>query len=527
MSEKFEIVLQADGLFLTVFPDCNASLSDVSAQLRERGLLEYNGDLITQALTESLGVPVRIGEPQQEITREAEFRVRIADDALSCELWVVPPIGVPWPGPEKLRGALQEKGVIFGIDDTILQRICTEMISKQWVVVAKGIPPVNGKDAQIQYKVNVDVLRPKDRGHDNVDMKELGTVINVLKGQEIAEKIPIQAGTDGTSLMAKKLSAYIGKDKNLPGGKGTVVSEDGLRLLADMDGHLLIKKGKLNVEPHFEVKGDVDYGVGNIDFVGPVTVKGSVREGFEVVSGGILSIEGVVEGAILKSSSDISIRIGVRGTNKARIEAKGDVLCGYIDQAYVRSGGSIHVTGGILHSDVGAREEIILLGNKKGQIVGGKIQATVGVACEILGGEMGTKTEVIVGMMPEILEERTRLVENIKEIKERLTTAETNLGYLKVLETRGSLDNEKRGLLARLTKSKFQLISQLDTSTKRLAELEAQMERVKVEGRVRVRNICHPGVSITIRGITYLVREPLRFTSFVNESGEIRLKSFE
>ena len=527
MSENFEIVLQTDGLFLTVFPDCNASLSDVSAQLRERGLLDYNGDIINQALDERLGEPVRIGEPQQEITREAQFRVRVADNALACELWVVPPIGEPWPAPEKLRGALQEKGVVFGIDDALLKKICAEMISKEWVVVAKGIPPVNGKDAQIQYKINVDVLGPKDRGHDNVDMKELGTVINVLKGQEIAEKIPVQAGAEGTSLMAKKIPAYIGKDKNLPGGKGTVVSEDGLHLIADMDGHLLIKDGKLSVEPHFEVKGDVDYGIGNIDFVGPVTVRGSVREGFEVVSGGILSIEGVVEGAILKSSSDISIRIGVRGANKARIEAKGDFGCGYIDQAYVRSGGTIRVSEAILHSDVGAREEIILLGNKKGQIVGGKVQATVGVSCEILGGEMGTKTEVIVGAMPEILEERTRLTENIKEMKERLTTAETNIGYLKVLETRGTLDEEKRGLFTRLTKAKFQLIAQMETSTKRLAELEVQMERVKVEGCVRVRNICHPGVSITIRGITYLVREPLRFTSFVNEAGEIRLKSFD
>ena len=119
------------------------------------------------------------------------------------------------------------------------------------------------------------------------------------------------------------------------------------------------------------------------------------------------------------------------------------------------------------------------------------------------------------------------LTENIKEMKERLTTAETNIGYLKVLETRGTLDEEKRGLFTRLTKAKFQLIAQMETSTKRLAELEVQMERVKVEGCVRVRNICHPGVSITIRGITYLVREPLRFTSFVNEAGEIRLKSFD
>jgi uncharacterized protein (DUF342 family) len=53
------------------------------------------------------------------------------------------------------------------------------------------------------------------------------------------------------------------------------------------------------------------------------------------------------------------------------------------------------------------------------------------------------------------------------------------------------------------------------------------MEKNKIDGRVRVRNVCHPGVTVTIRGVRYIVREPLRFTKFVYEDGEVKIKSFE
>ena len=56
-------------------------------------------------------------------------------------------------------------------------------------------------------------MKPRAVG-DKVDMKELGSVINVIKGQEIAEKIPVKPGKNGTSLMGKKIPAYVGKDKN-------------------------------------------------------------------------------------------------------------------------------------------------------------------------------------------------------------------------------------------------------------------------------------------------------------------------
>jgi uncharacterized protein (DUF342 family) len=430
------------------------------------------------------------------------------------------------PTVESVKGFMNAHGVVYGHDEAAIKEMLTVPIARQWVVTAKGDAPENGRDAKIDYKIDLDVLKPRPVG-DRVDMKELGSVVNVFQGQEIAEKHPLVQGRDGMSLMGKRIPAYNGKDKNLPSGKGTAVSEDRLRLYAEFDGNVIIRDGKLSVNQVFEAKGDVDYSVGNIDFIGAVIVHGSVREGFEVHSGSDILVDGVVEGATLKAEGNLTIKIGVRGTGKATITAKGDVNAGYIDQAKVRSDGNISVAEAILHCDIGARGEVAAMGSKKGQIVGGTIRAGSEVLCEVLGSEMGTRTEVVVGELPELTEERKRADENLNQFEDQLEKLEANINFLKSLEQSGQLTEDKRETLARVTKAKFQIKAQHDATKRRLAELSNDMEKNKMTGRVRVKGACHPGVTITIRGVRYIVRETLKFTKFVYEEGEVRIKSFE
>ncbi|MDR1133164.1 MAG: FapA family protein [Synergistaceae bacterium] len=527
MDGGFELNMTADGVFLVVAPDCTASAGKVVSALKARGVTDYDGGAVKLALENKLGAPVRVAAPHIEEAREADFRIKISEDALTCELWLIPPSdGVAMPTVEKVKGFMNAHGVVYGHDEAAVKEMLTAPIVKQWVVTARGDAPENGRDAKIDYKIDLNVLKPKAIG-DKVDMKELGSVINVIQGQEIAEKKPLVQGRDGMSLMGKKIPTYSGKDKNLPSGRGTTVSEDKMRLYAEFDGNVVIKEGKLSVNQVFEVKGDVDYSVGNIDFIGSVTVHGAVREGFEVNSGSDMLIEGVVEGAALKSEGNMTIKIGVRGTGKAALSARGDVSVGYIDQAKVRSGGNISVAEAILHSDVGARGEVVAMGSKKGQIVGGTIRAGSEVLCEILGSEMGTRTEVVVGELPELVEERKRADENLKQFAEQLEKLDANIKYLKSLQQSGQLTEDKRETLARVTKAKFQIRAQHDATQRRLSELAADMEKNRLNGCVRVKGACHPGVTVTIRGVRYIVRETLKFTRFVYEEGEVRIKSFD
>lgn len=530
MDQKFEFDFKSDGVFLIVAPDSPATISDVSSALAARGIVKYNGTAVKGAVEAKTGRPVRIADPVEEVKEEAveaDFRLRVSTDGLKCEMWYIPESGgAPHPTLEKVQGYMNSHSVTVGHDEEAIKRMLETPILRQWVVTAKGEAPENGHDAIIEYKVDLNVLKPRAVG-DNVDMKELGSVINVIQGQEIAEKIPAVQGKDGITLAGKKIPAYVGRDKSLPGGKGVVMSDDKLHLYAEYDGNLFIKGGKLGVNPIFEVRGDVDYGVGNIDFIGPVIIHGAVREGFEVRSGTSIEIEGVVEGSIIESSGDLAVKIGISGTGKARIKAAGTISANYIDQAFVRSDNVINVAEAIMHSDVAARTEINVGGSKKGQIVGGKIQAGGEITCEMLGSEMGTKTDVHVGELPEVIEERHQAEENLSLIEEELSKVEANIIFLKDLQTKGTLTPDKQTLLAKITKLKFQLKSQHEVIQKKLNELEALREKTRSDGRVRVKNVCYPGVTVTIRGVKYIVREELRFTSFVYEDGEIKLRAFD
>lgn len=531
MDQKFEITSNSEGVFLVIAPDSPATLSDVAAAIAERGIAKYNGTAVKSSVEAKTGRPVKIAEPQEieekDESTEADFRFRVSPDGLTCEMWYIPETGdAPHPTVQKVEGYMNSHSVTHGHDEEAIAKMLDTPIVRQWVVTAKGEPPVHGKDAVIEYKVDLNVLKPRAVG-DKVDMKELGAVINVIQGQEIATKIPAVQGKDGMTLAGKKIPAMIGKDKSLPGGKGVTMSEDRLHLYAEYDGNLFIKGGRLGVNPVFEVRGDVDYGVGNIDFIGPVNIHGAVREGFEVRSGNNIMIEGVVEGAIIEAKGDIMVKVGVSGSGKARVKSSGIVSANYIDQAYVRSDTSILVAEAIMHSDVAARGEIKVMGSKKGQIVGGKVQAGSEIICEVLGSEMGTKTEALVGEMPEVVEERRQAEENLALIKEELDKVDSNLTYLKELQQKGSLPADKQALLAKITKVKFQLKSQYDVTEKKLAELEEMREKTKQDGRVRVKNVCYPGVTVSMRGLRYVVREPLKFTSFVFEDGEIKLRSYD
>lgn len=527
MDEKFSINFEKDGIFLVVNPDSSETLAEIVSVLAEKGVKQYNGSAVKGAVDGKTGRPIRIAEPQEEQAQEADFRMRTSSDGLTCEMWYIPESGgAPRPTVQQVEGYMNSHSVTMGHDEEAIRKMLETPILRQWVVTARGVPAENGKDAMIEYKVDLNVLKPRVVG-DHVDMKELGAVINVIQGQEIAEKIPAIAGVDGSLLNGKRIAAYNGKDKSLPTGKGITLSEDRLHIYAEYDGNLCLKGGRMEINPVFEVRNDVDYGVGNIDFIGPVIIHGSVREGFDVRSGNNIDVDGVVEGAVLESKGDITIKGGISGTGKARIKASGIIGAKYIDQAYVRSDSNVLVAEAMMHSDVAARGEITVAGSKKGQIVGGRVQAGSEITCEVLGSEMGTKTEVMVGELPEVIEERRRVEDTVHQITSQIDKVDANLKFLKDMQARGQLSKDKQTMLAKATKIKFQLKAQLEFMTKKLEELEILKEKTKTEGCVRVKNVCYPGVTIKIRGQKYIVREELKFARFVFEDGEIKLKSYD
>lgn len=530
MTDKdiFSLEARSDGIYLSC-EGKDFKENDVYAFLKEYGILRYDFKAVRKFIAD--GEPCRICPRNPVLEKDAKILVTLTGDKMTANVAIEPPFFTkPWPTVNDVMRALAANHVRVGIDEKAVASLIARKLANQPSAVASGIPPVEGKDAYIELIKDPD--KPFEvREDEKIDFWSRSTIVVVHPGQEIAIKHPLQSGKNGVDVTGGVVKYKPVRNVEFSFGDGLKKDEmNPLLLVATAEGQLRNERGRLSVLPELDIHRDIDFGVGSIDFTGAVKIHGAVRDGFHVVAQGNIDIHGPVEGADVDSQGVIVIHGGVRGTGKGTIRANGDISLSFCDQATIRAGGSILVKNAVLHSRLYAQRAVIALGSgKQSQIAGGRIEAGLEVSCNILGSEMGTKTEVIVGLPPEQLEKRKVFTTEIKRCEENLERVEPNLMLLKKMEASGQLDDNKRVMMMNLTKMKFQLQAALEGMKKELVELDEQLALVRDKGIIRVKDICYGGVVISVRGLKYIVNEPCKYTSFVadDEKREIVLKPYD
>ncbi len=74
-------------------------------------------------------------------------------------------------------------------------------------------------------------------------------------------------------------------------------------------------------------------------------------------------MDGVVEGASLKAGGQIVLKRGIQGMGRGILEAKGNIITKFIENATVKSDGYVS-TEAILHSNVAAKGDVTATGRK-------------------------------------------------------------------------------------------------------------------------------------------------------------------
>ena len=526
--EKFSLEAKPDGIYISCL-NKDFKENDVYAFLKEYGIVRYDFKAVRKFITDGETCKVCVRNPAFE--KEAKILVTISGDKMTANVAIEPPFFTKsWPTVDDVLRSLAANHVKVGIDTTAIESLLARKLANQPVAVAVGVPPVEGKDAYIELIKDPD--RPFEvRDDEKIDFWSRSTIVTVHPGQEIAVKHPLQTGKNGVDVTGGVVKYQPVRNVEFSFGDGLKRDDmDQLLLVATAEGQLKNDKGRLVVLPELDIHRDIDFGVGSIDFTGAVRIHGAVRDGFHVVAQGNIDIHGPIEGAEIDSQGVVVIHGGIRGVGKAVIRANGDISIDFCDQTTIRAGGSILVNKAVMHSRLYAQKAVMALGSsKQSQVAGGRIEAGLEVSCNILGSEMGTKTEVIVGLPPEQLEKRKVFTTEIKRLEENLERVEPNLVLLKKMEAAGQLDDTKREMLMKLTKMKFQLQAGLEGMKKELAELDEQLALVRDKGIIRVKDVCYPGVVISVRGLKYIVNEPCKYTSFIadDEKREIVLKPFD
>ena len=521
----FEVRFFDDGVFLTVYPPVGkgkaVDVDEVLKKLERKKVKNYDKKIVSECVVKANKTPVTIAEPQKEEILDAQASVLISPDKMKAFISLMPPEGGRMLTKDEILNILKDNGVVFGINDLVLESIVSNPVYGKMICVAEGVLPADGKNGSIEFHFNIKKdIKPAILADGSVDFRQLNIVENVKKGQKLCTLIPPEDGTPGKTVTGTDIPAKPGKQASLPRGKNVEPDEDGQSLIASIDGQVEYSDEKVNVFATYEVHADVDNSTGNISFVGNIIVRGNVLTGFTVEAGGNVEVWGVVEGAVIKAGGDIILRRGMQGLGKGILKCGGDIIARYIENSNIEAGNDIKAEA-IMHSNVKCGNRLELSG-RKGLLVGGTCKVGKEIEAKVIGSYMATSTDIEVGVDP-------RLRERYKEIKDEISAAENDIkkseqaiNILKKLQIAGMLTQDKENMLNKALRTKLFLTNKLVDLKEELSEVEVALQQDSF-GKVKAYNYIYPGVKVTIGASSMRVRENLQYCTLYRDGADIRV----
>jgi uncharacterized protein (DUF342 family) len=342
---------------------------------------------------------------------ESEVKIAVVGKAVPDDLTV-----------QEIKDFLESKGIKQGVkSDLLIEEFINEELesSEPWII-AEGTPPTAGKDAEIKYSFDTDPLKAgKIREDGSIDFNERQVIPQVSKGDIVAEKIPPIKGEDGTSIYGTPIAASEVSDIVLQKGQGVKISEDGLKIFADIDGMPSVSSdGVVTVSPILDIKGDVGIKTGNIDFEGAVRVSGSIEKGFYVKCHSLTALD--IEETRIEAEGDVAVFNGMIGSN---IAAGGNVSAKYIRGTKINTAGNVVAEREIIDSDIQTTGACIV---ERGQILHSSVIAKNGIQAVHIGSEKTKPSSLVVGI-------DYKVKKTIEDLRHQITEKNKGKGKLKTL----------------------------------------------------------------------------------------------
>jgi uncharacterized protein (DUF342 family) len=527
--------LSSDGAFLKVIPPSGrgskSETNDALRALESRSVTDIDDDLLVKAVREAAGEYIRVGDFEHRPVNDSMVSVDISEGEMKAFITVTPPgLGGCDISMETYLSFLRNNRVVYGANEEFLKEFADRPFYKERVLVAEGTKPVNGRDSYIQYNFETDQSKLKLREGSNgrIDFKDLNIIKNVVENQPLARKIPPETGVMGRTVTGKVIPAKNGKDIPLPLGKNVHVGDDGVTIIADINGQVVLVSGKINVEPIYTVRGDVNLKTGNIIFLGTVIINGNVEDGFSVKAAGNIEVNGTVEKAELDAEGDIIVHQGITGKNAGFVRAGRSIWARFIENAVVEAGNMVVVSDGIINSQVDAYKRIICQG-KRAHIVGGRLRASEEINAKILGSPTsGTETICEVGIDPKSKMQLEKLSVAKEEMEKQLDDIQRNLQTLiNIKKQRKSLPEDKEAYMRELMDKRQVLASDLQQANEDMNKIQEFLNTIKTRGKVSASSKVYPGVKILIKDAVSDVRTEYRAVTFILEAGLVKVTRYE
>lgn len=415
----------------------------------------------------------------------------------------------------KIMAALSEKNISFGIMKDAIEKAVERRMYDSNICVARWEAPENGIDGEIRYFYKPEQsVAPVENEHGIVDYKNLGLVRNITAGTPIATITPPTEGKPGKDITGRTVLQKKGVPVKLNIGAGTSLINDGAEIIAAVDGNLSFKNGAFCVDETLVVNGDVDVSSGNIDFIGSVSIKGSVFEGFRVTSKKDISVMGSVNNAELYADGNISIKIG---SINSSIECRGTVKLGFCENSNVRCKGNVE-SASFVGGNVFSGKKIIATG--KGVMMGGKYTALDGIEASVIGSDKYVKTELTLGNNAILSEERDALEKNNNELEDKIDQLSKILTTLTELAKVSKLSPERETMKSDALRNRIKMQNEIKKNKARIEEIDKDLELTQ-NVSVSAKRMIYPGVKLRINSSILAVKNVENNVRAIVDKGEI------
>lgn len=407
--------------------------------------------------------------------RDGSMEIETSTDRMNAMAYVHHPSGEGQPlTAEIIIQHLNQAKVTYGILDDIIEALVEDqgvtMVDE--VIIAQGIPPVDGLDARFVSLVeDVAERRPPVLDDEPIDYREFGGVDTVAPGERILQRVPPTAGEDGTNVFGDTIPARAGKDKELKLNKSVQLDpEDSDIVLANIGGQPVITDRGGFVEKLITLD-DVDLKSGNIEFDGTVIVKGDVKSGMKVKASGDINVMGTVDAATMEAAGSVTVNGGIIGHGAVRddqgnlrtgsgfVKAKGSVMARFYKNVIIEADDSVIARDTIEHCEISSRNQIVVGsrgGSARASIVGGHSQALVLVQAPTIGSPASAHTTIDVGYDPDAEERVESLREEIQNSEKQLADVDKMAAFYKANPAK-----LKDGLMDRIVATQMRLIDDL------------------------------------------------------------------
>lgn len=500
-------------------------------KLHARAIHSFDEALVKETVKAADSEWVVVGSFVANPAADALLTVELGSQEMEARVVMTP----PQPGGcdlsrEVILAYLRNNKVVFGVIEEALQGLEDAPHYKEPVLVALGQKPANGDDAKIQFLFETDRTKLNlEEKNGKVDYKELHLVQNVVEGQALARKVPAQQGVAGRTVTGKLLPSKNGKDLPLPLGKNVHASEDGLTIIADVNGEATYINSKINVETVYTINGDVDLKSGNQFFLGTIVVVGNVEDGFSVKATGNIEIRGNVGKAEISAEGDVIVHQGITGKGSGTVTAGKNVWAKFIENAQVTAGENVIVTTSIINSEVTAEKRIVCSGQKHASIIGGRYRACEEINAKSIGSPSGgAETILEVGSDPKSRVKMDELDAKQKILQRQIDEYDKNIYTMnETKRQRKTLPDDKQAILDELIHKRDDLANESASLKSEFDSIQAYLNNLKVRGKVSVSGKIYPGTEIVIRDTHEKIKNEYKGLTFYLENMMVKTTKYE